>query len=80
MSVKRNYSDSASKQLGSLIRGRRKALGVTQLKLAAMCKLAPNTIIQLERGTGNARLDTLLGVLDMLGLQIDLVPKRLGDA
>jgi len=63
--------------LGSMLRERRMALAITQRQLAEMCDLAPNTIIQLERGTGNARLNTLLSVLDVLGLSLDLMPKQL---
>lgn len=70
-------SQTQIEQLGAMLRERRNALGVTQLELAEMCKVAPNTIIQIERGTGNARLTTLLCITDILGLHLDLVPKRL---
>lgn len=70
-------SQTQIEQLGAMLRERRNALGVTQLELAEMCKVAPNTIIQIERGTGNARLTTLLRITDILGLHLDLVPKRL---
>ena len=66
--------------LGGAIRRRRKSFGVTQKALAEMCELAPNTIIQLERGTGNARLATLLRVTGVLGLDIVLRPQDMRDA
>jgi len=64
-------------QLGATIRERRRALKVTQISLAEMCDVAPNTIIKMERGTGNARLQTLLRVTDVLGLSLELATKRL---
>ncbi|MFK8055858.1 MAG: helix-turn-helix domain-containing protein [Saprospiraceae bacterium] len=70
-------SQRQMQQLGARLRERRKALNVTQLSLAEMCSLAPNTIINLERGTGNARLETLFRITDVLGLSLDFVPKRL---
>ena len=63
-----------------MLRERRNELKVTQRRFAEMCDLAPNTIIQMERGTGNARLSTLFTALEVLGLSFELVPKRLGDA
>ena len=64
-------------QLGVMLRERRNALGVTQRELAEMCKVAPNTIIQIERGTGNARLATLIRIADVMGLSLAFVPKQL---
>jgi len=70
----------AAQQLGNAIRQRRKSFGVTQRALAEMCDLAPNTIIQLERGTGNARLTTLLRITGVLGLDLALRPQDLRHA
>ena len=60
------------KAIGSRIKERRKALKVTQPTLAALAGVGLNTLVAIERGNGNAKLDTLLAVLDTLGLQLDI--------
>jgi len=39
--------------------------------------VAINTLVAIERGEGNPQLQTLLTVLDTLGLQIDINLKQL---
>lgn len=60
------------KAIGTRIRERRKALGVTQPTLATLAGIGLNTLVAIERGSGNAKLDTLLTVLNTLGLQLDI--------
>ncbi len=60
------------KAIGTRIKERRKALKVTQPTLAALAGVGLNTLVAIERGSGNAKLDTLLAVLDTLGLQFDI--------
>ena len=57
------------KQLGAAIRRRRKTLGLTQTDLAGRAGLRQATISQIERGE-NTRLDSLLGVLAVLDLEL----------
>ena len=61
------------KALGMQIKARRLALKIKQQDLADLADLAVvsiNTIVAIERGTGNPRMDTLLSVCDVLGLQL----------
>lgn len=65
------------KEIGNAIKDRRKALGVNQQTLSELSGVAINTLVAIERGEGNPQLQTLLTVLDTLGLQIDINLKQL---
>lgn len=65
------------KEIGKVIKDRRKALGVNQQTLSELSGVAINTLVSIERGEGNPQLQTLLTVLDTLGLQIDINLKQL---
>lgn len=61
-----------SKEIGEIIKRRRLALKVNQLTLSELEGIGRNTLVAIERGTGNPTLDKLLSVLDTLGLQMDV--------
>lgn len=65
-----NYS-----KIGETIKDRRKSLNITQPTLALLAGVGLNTLVAIERGNGNAKIQTLLAVLDTLGLQIDITLK-----
>lgn len=56
--------------IGKNIRERRQQLNVTQQTLADLAEVSINTIVAIERGTGNPSLSTLIRILDTLGLEI----------
>ena len=58
------------KALGMQIKARRLALKIKQQDLADLAVVSINTIVAIERGPGNPRIDTLLSVCDVLGLQL----------
>lgn len=60
------------KTIGQTIRKRRKSLNVTQPTLAALAGVGLNTLVAIERGAGNAKIQTILSILDTLGLQLDV--------
>jgi len=62
-------------KVGTIVRARRKELGVTQLHLAELAEVNVNTIYKLEHGKGNLTLNVLAKILDVLGLEIKLVVK-----
>ncbi len=64
-------------EIGKAIKDRRKKLGVNQQTLADLAGVAVNTVVAIERGEGNPQLETLLAILDTLGLQLDINTKRL---
>lgn len=65
------------KSISEGYRLRRKELQITQPQLAELAEVSVNTIIKLERGTGNPTLDVLNKIGDILGLELTLKPKSL---
>ena len=58
------------KEIGKIIRERRKSLKVNQLELSELAGVGINTLVAIERG--EAKLETLLSILDTLGLQMTI--------
>ncbi len=58
------------KSLGMQMKERRMALKITQQELADLAGVSINTVVAIERGTGNPCLRTLVFVCDVLGLQL----------
>lgn len=65
--------------IGKTIRERRKKLGINQQTLADLAGVAVNTVLSIERGESNPQLQTLLTILDTLGLQLDINIKQLNN-
>lgn len=63
-------------EIGQIIKERRKYLQVDQSTLADLAGISINTLVALERGTGNPRLDTILKIADTLGLQLRMSLKQ----
>ena len=63
------------KGLGSRIRARRKALGMTQAELASLVGLSPNYIGHIERAERIASIQTLVGLGYALDMNIDTMLK-----
>lgn len=63
-------------EIGAVIRARRVREKVTLEEMAALTGIGINTLSRLERGVGNTQLGVLLKVLDALGLEISLAPRR----
>lgn len=61
-----------NQELGELIKNRRKSLNVTQPTLALLAGVGLNTLVAIERGKGNPKIETLLSILDTLGLKLDV--------
>ena len=66
-----------AKEIGIIIKERRKHLGVNQQTLADLAGVGLNTLVAIERGEGNPHLSTMLTVFDTLGLQMDIKLKIL---
>lgn len=65
-----------SSEIGTAIRARRLKEHVTLEELAALTGIGINTLSRLERGVGNTQLKVLLKVLDTLGLEVSIAPRR----
>lgn len=65
------------KELGEMIRNRRKELGITQPHLAELAKVSTNTLYKLERGQGNPSLEVLDKLGEVLGMELTFEVKRI---
>jgi len=59
-------------QIGTHIRDRRKELKINQQTLSDLSGVGINTILAVERGTGNPSLETLQRITSTLGLEIKI--------
>lgn len=66
------------KQIGNLVRGARKKHGLSQAQLGEKAGLRQETISLIETGNPAAKLETILGVLAALDLEIRIVPRSKG--
>jgi y4mF family transcriptional regulator len=62
--------------IGQTIRGRRKALGITQPHLAELANISVNTLYKIERGEANPTLETIIKLADVLGMELALTVKK----
>lgn len=63
-------------EIGAAIRARRAKERITLEEMAALTGIGINTLSRLERGVGNTQLSVLLKVLETLGLDISIGPRR----
>ncbi|MGO8788919.1 MAG: helix-turn-helix domain-containing protein [Terriglobia bacterium] len=68
------------KQLGTLLRRRRRELGLSQEALASLIHLRQSTISALEISAADSRLATLFDTLSALDLEILVRPRSKGSA
>lgn len=57
-------------EIGKTIKSRRQILRITQQELADLAEVNINTIVAIERGTGNPKIATMLAIYNVLGLQM----------
>ena len=62
-----------SAELGKVVRTERKAQKLTQQRLGNLAETGLNFVSQLERGKRTVRLDKVLAVLKVLGLELRIV-------
>lgn len=65
-----------SQALGQLLRDRRKLAKITQNDLADISGLSVHTLSDLESGKGNPTLEVLTKICEVLGLEIQLTPRK----
>ena len=64
-----------SVELGTLVRRQRKRLALKQLDIAGLGNTGNRFIVELESGKPTLQLQKVLGVLDLLGLEVVVRPK-----
>jgi len=65
-----SYQQQAAGQLGHAVRARRKSLSLTQKDLADYAGVGVAFLYDLEKGKASIRLDKVLDVLRILGLEL----------
>ncbi|CAN5173553.1 hypothetical protein BH20BAC1_BH20BAC1_14390 [soil metagenome] len=63
------------REVGAVIRSRRKELNITQPHLAELAKVSLNTLYKLERGQNNPSFHVLNKLAEILGMEIKLEVK-----
>lgn len=64
--------DTLQRSLGELIRTSRVAAGLTQEELGARAGIVGKYVSEIERGTRDVPLSTLLSIVEGLGLSLDI--------
>jgi transcriptional regulator with XRE-family HTH domain len=70
-------STSPSQEIGSLLRQRREASGISQRDLADLTGLSVHTISDIELAKGNPTLEVIGKLCDCLGLELVLQPRKI---
>jgi transcriptional regulator with XRE-family HTH domain len=74
---KRNFNTNLTKQererIGELVKAIRNDSGISQKDLAFKVGISPARISQIEKGTLDYRVDTLIVILDHFGRKINLI-------
>jgi len=65
-----------AQQLGNVIRTTRKEHGLTQAALAEKAGLRQATISKIESGNGATKIETVLTVIAMLGLDLSISERQ----
>jgi y4mF family transcriptional regulator len=65
-------SDRAYRGLADAVRARRKDLGLSQAELAALAGCSTRFVHAVESAKPSLRLDKLVGLLEVLGLRLEL--------
>lgn len=66
----------AVRDLGATIRAARKQAGLEQKDAAGLAGVGLRFLSDLERGKPTVRMDKVLQVLDVLGLELSVRPRR----
>lgn len=64
------------KEIGKIIKERRKELRIIQPHLAELANISVNTLYKLERGQGNPSLEVLNKLGDVLGMKLTFKIKK----
>ncbi|NMU92615.1 helix-turn-helix transcriptional regulator [Achromobacter ruhlandii] len=67
-----------SAELGELVKNVRRAQGLLQTDLAGLSGSGNRFVVDLERGKPTLQLQKVLDMLDLLGLEVRVGPKRVG--
>lgn len=63
-------------KIAQTIKARREVLSITQAQLAEIAGVGLRNLKALESGKGNPKLQTILKLMDALGMSLEFVVKR----
>jgi HTH-type transcriptional regulator / antitoxin HipB len=72
MHLRIETTSHVTRQIGERVRAERERLGLRQDELALMAGVSTRVIHQVEHGKATSRLDSLIPVLEALGLSLEL--------
>ena len=59
-------------EIGKIIKKRRKLLGVNQIDMCSMIDISQHTLSAIENGNANPSIETLMKIIEILGMEIEL--------
>ncbi|MFT3702994.1 MAG: helix-turn-helix domain-containing protein [Agriterribacter sp.] len=65
------------REMGMVLKKRRKALKITQPHLADLAGISVNSLYKIERGEANPTLELVEKIAEVLGLEIKLEVKKI---
>lgn len=68
-----------SRQIATLLKKRRKEVGISQQKLAELSDVSVRKISDIETAAGDTSVGTLSKILQVLGLEMQIVIKVMDD-
>jgi len=66
----------SSAELGAVVRAQRKRLALKQLDIAGLGNTGNRFIVDLENGKPTVQLQKVLDIMDLLGLELVVRPRR----
>ncbi|HMI80976.1 MAG TPA: helix-turn-helix domain-containing protein [Solirubrobacterales bacterium] len=76
MHAKYRLAEVAAEGIGSAVRAQRERTGLRQDELAFAAGVSTRVVHQIEHGKATSRLDSIVAVLDALGMTLDVVQGR----
>jgi HTH-type transcriptional regulator / antitoxin HipB len=75
MQSKLDQASELAQEIGQAVRVERERLGLRQDELALAAGVSARVIHQIENGKPTSRLDSLMPVLDAIGLKLKIEPR-----
>lgn len=72
MHSKLGSTEKAADRIGKIVLSERKRLGLRQEEVALAAGVSTRVVHQIENGKATSRLDSLIPVLDALGIELEI--------
>ncbi len=64
-------------EIGKTVKNRRKLLRINQLEMCSILEISQHTLSSIENGKGNPSIETLIKILNIVGMEIELRIKNI---